>query len=337
MPTVRIGNVEAEPGKKSVGHLTVGALAGGVDIRIPVTIINGAKKGPIIWQNATVQGIEVHGIEICRRIFNEIEPSNLTGTIVQTPISNVTALFSRKYSSPVDDVDLGYQAFPGSANGTFTERVAHQIFNEIVTKVNYAVDHHSTSTDLMDPYTIFTVSPKTPREIAEKVQAMATAFGTELVCRLDVGEPTFEEPIRLQAAMDLVCNLHGVPTIMAEGGPWNTIEDSFVEVGVKGMKNVLKHLGMIEGKVESPRSQTLITERKWIRAGKAGIIRLEHKKAGFIPANTILGRIYDELYREVEIIKTKQDCVALILRKAAVLNTGEKIALVGTKFSKLPS
>ena len=49
--TIEIGSAIAEPGRIAEGNIFVEKLAGGSELTIPVTIINGSKPGPCFWIN----------------------------------------------------------------------------------------------------------------------------------------------------------------------------------------------------------------------------------------------------------------------------------------------
>jgi len=51
--SVKVGNVQAEPGTKKTGYLTIRDL-NGYGLEIPVMIINGVKKGPVLSVTAGV-------------------------------------------------------------------------------------------------------------------------------------------------------------------------------------------------------------------------------------------------------------------------------------------
>ena len=51
---IEICSAKAKPGEIVEGNIFVEKLAGGSDLTIPVTIINGAKPGPCFWINGGI-------------------------------------------------------------------------------------------------------------------------------------------------------------------------------------------------------------------------------------------------------------------------------------------
>ena len=72
---IEIGTAKANPGTISEGNIIVEKLAGGGDISMPVTIINGKKSGPCFWINGGIHGDEPEGILTCSLLKKVINPS----------------------------------------------------------------------------------------------------------------------------------------------------------------------------------------------------------------------------------------------------------------------
>ena len=51
---IEIGTAKANPGTIAEGKMIVETLAGGGDIAIPVTIMNGINDGPCFWINVFI-------------------------------------------------------------------------------------------------------------------------------------------------------------------------------------------------------------------------------------------------------------------------------------------
>ena len=62
---IEIGTAKASPGTVAEGKIIVEKLAGGGDISIPITILNGQNEGPCFWINGGIHGDEPEGILTC--------------------------------------------------------------------------------------------------------------------------------------------------------------------------------------------------------------------------------------------------------------------------------
>ena len=73
---IEIGSAKASAGTIAEGEIFVEKLAGGGNIAIPVTIINGKKPGPCFWINGGIHGDEPEGILTCSLIKKTIKPKH---------------------------------------------------------------------------------------------------------------------------------------------------------------------------------------------------------------------------------------------------------------------
>lgn len=125
-----------------------------------------------------------------------------------------------------------------------------------------------------------------------EVRRLARAFGCELIVagKGPVGS------LRREACQA------GCPTIILEAGePWK-IEPSVLTIGMRGVRNILIELGMLEAAPYRPPYQTRVTTSRWLRAEVGGILKF-HVRPGEIvevgqPVATnvgILGRRQNQL------------------------------------------
>ncbi|KAJ1932417.1 hypothetical protein GGF37_007066, partial [Kickxella alabastrina] len=60
----------------------------GLPIRVPVMIAKGTMEGPIVGITAALHGNELNGIPLIHKLFRELDPQTLHGTLVAVPVSN---------------------------------------------------------------------------------------------------------------------------------------------------------------------------------------------------------------------------------------------------------
>src|SRR5437588_12197228 len=80
-----VGTATAAPGQKSTGYLEVPA---GVDAatNIPVIVINGEKRGPVLALVSGAHGTEYTSIIALEQLINLIDPSQIGGTVILVPL-----------------------------------------------------------------------------------------------------------------------------------------------------------------------------------------------------------------------------------------------------------
>src|SRR5215471_17142277 len=83
-----VGTASAAPGKKSTGYLEVPA---GIDAatNIPVIVINGDKRGPVLALVSGAHGTEYTSIVAIEKLINALDPSQITGTVILVPLVNI--------------------------------------------------------------------------------------------------------------------------------------------------------------------------------------------------------------------------------------------------------
>src|SRR5881398_223150 len=136
-----VGTASAAPGEKSTGTLEVPA---GVDAAtsIPVAVVNGVKPGKTLALVSGAHGTEYVSIIAIEKLIAQIDPAQLTGTVILVPLVNI-ASFEQKvpHVNPVDNKSMN-RFYPGKADGTQTERASYLITKEIVDRCDYLIDYH---------------------------------------------------------------------------------------------------------------------------------------------------------------------------------------------------
>ncbi|HRG16633.1 MAG TPA: succinylglutamate desuccinylase/aspartoacylase family protein, partial [Pseudomonadota bacterium] len=77
-----------KPGTRSELRWASGQSFDGTVVTTPVIVVHGPTVGPRICLTAAVHGDELNGIEIIRRLMNELDPAEMSGTVIGVPIVN---------------------------------------------------------------------------------------------------------------------------------------------------------------------------------------------------------------------------------------------------------
>jgi predicted deacylase len=225
-------------------------------VSIPVTVVRGG-PGPTVFITATVHGDELIGVGILRSLLNDWSFDELAGTLIAVPVANVPGFLALERRLP-DRRDLN-RSFPGSRNGSLASRLAEVLFREVVSKSDFGIDLHTGGAERSN-------YPQVRADLAQPhVAALAAAFG----CPLVVDAPGPERSLRRTAVAA------GVPTIVYEAGSPLRFERPFIEIGVEGILNVLRSLGMLPGAIRQPPLSLVLRRTRWVRATSGGILDLE--------------------------------------------------------------
>ena len=145
---ITIGETTAQCGEKVRGKLLAGEFSTGTEVYLPFIIINGAEDGNTVWVNACVHGNELNGTLAAQKLAREIDPKDVRGAVIITPICNPLAYREKKRLSFLEgNAGMGEssnmgEVFPGRMDGTMTEKLAYVLFCEIKRLATAVVDLH---------------------------------------------------------------------------------------------------------------------------------------------------------------------------------------------------
>ena len=173
---LRVGEIVAQPGQQASGWLVV---PDGVDpgTRIPVSVFNGAKPGPLLALIAGTHGSEYTSIVALQRVRARLDPARLAGSVILVHMANPTTFYGRRiYFSP-DGKNLN-RVYPGQADGTISQRIAYAITAHVIAPATHVVDMHcGDGNESLRPYSYWQVTGDPAIDAAGK--RLALAFGLD--------------------------------------------------------------------------------------------------------------------------------------------------------------
>jgi uncharacterized protein len=227
-----------------------------VPVEMPVWVINGKRAGPRLFISAAIHGDELNGIEIIRRI-RERPLRGLRGTLLLVPVVNVFGLLHHSRYLP-DRRDLN-RSFPGSEHGSLAARLAQLFMSEIVERCTHGIDLHTGTVHRSNlPQVRAQLDDPATRELA-------LAFGAPVVLDSRLRDGSLRE-----AAAD-----RGIPTLIYEAGEALRFDEVGIRVGVAGILEVMRHLGMLPRRPRRTASPAPVIAQGsyWLRAPEGGILR----------------------------------------------------------------
>ena len=110
--------------------------------KLPISIIKGTEPGPTLTIVAGVHGYEYPPIIAAQELIKEIQPEQVSGTLIIIPLANPNAFYNRTpFLNPQDNLNLN-RVFPGNSSGTITERIANFVTNKVIAKTDVFIDVH---------------------------------------------------------------------------------------------------------------------------------------------------------------------------------------------------
>ena len=283
--------------------IPVTTLASGFELFIPLHRLEGRASGPTLGLSAVVHGDEPLTNEIIRQVLLRVDPVQLRGTILAVPIVNTLAFESLTRHTPIDMLDLN-RNFPGAPGGWLSEQIAHVLGTRFVSQLDVHVDLHTGGVFPTVDYVY----------IFERSRELSRSFGSTFLFEPSNPYPgTFSIPARER----------GIPFFTAEVGGGSFLDAHYIEHGVRGVMNVMKQLGMVDGQIVRPQGQTVVTEMAVIRPRFGGML---HPEIGLdqlgkeVRGGTLLGRVLSpHTFETLEEIRAPFDLGYMILLRGGMM------------------
>ena len=303
------GGVVVKPGERTIVEMPAAQLYTQTQLNIPVHVVHGRQPGPVLLVCAAIHGDELNGVEIIRRILRMAALKRLRGTLIAVPVVNVFGFIHKSRYLP-DRRDLN-RCFPGSETGSLGSRMAWLFKTQILDRATHAVDLHTGA--------IYrTNQPQIRANLASpQTAAMAEAFGVPLVLNSVLRDGTLRE----------VAEAQNIPVITYEAGEALRFEEASIRAGVRGVTNVMRHLGMLTER-RSPQAQVkpaVSSSSTWVRAERDGVFRALVGLGARVRKDQVLGRISSPFTtEEIDIVSP---CAGILVGRnnLPLVNEGEAL------------
>lgn len=320
--TFAVGQLEAARGKLVSGFLTV-AAGDDAGSEIPVTIVHGADDGPVLALLAGIHGYEYPPITALQNIRRDIDPSQLSGTIIMVHVANMPSFLGRTiYYSPVDGKNLN-RMFPGDPQGTLSQRIAHQITTQVIDQADYLIDlHGGDGNEALRPYVYM---PETgDPEFDERIKGLAVAFGLDHIV-IDTGPQEASGPALFT---DQTALLRKIPAITTETGQSGSNDPYWASLAQKGVWNVLRHLNMVPGDERPNPGITWLTDFEVVKSPEAGMFKPAVKDGYTVAKGALLGVLVDFFGDEITQIHAPFSGVVNYVISTPPVSQGEPVAML---------
>jgi predicted deacylase len=328
--TFQVGPLQVPPAQAKSGYLAVPAGADG-ETRIPVTVINGASRGPVLAVVAGNHGYEYPPILASQRLAAGIAPAALRGRVIIVHVANLPSFLKRTiYYSPVDQQNLN-RMYPGKAGGTISQRIADVITKEVIERCDYLVDLHcGDGNESLRPYSYW--MPIGNTRVDEAAKQLNLVFGLNHIV-IDRGRP--KDP-----AASIYCSntamTRGKPAITIESGGMGVSNDEGEIAAIeRGVHNLMRYLKMTDGKVEMPGQVTWYDPAEVVSfptdlEDKAGLFFPKVNKTQMVEKGALLGVVKDYFGKQIYELRAPFAGEVLYIIGTPPISAGEPLAFIGT-------
>jgi len=312
---VTLGTASASPGEVDTGRLAVGEARDGSGIGLPVAVINGADDGRTLYIQAASDGDELNGVGVVNRVVPQLDPAELSGTVLVCGIVNYHAFQVAEHRNPIDDTKMN-RAYPGDENGTSSERIAAATFDAAVS-ADLVLDLHQGSTSRMIDEVRVRCGSR--HRLHDDCLELAKVFGCGHV--LDQKGPDGQ---LARAAPD-----EGVPTVDPELGGCVGWDEASIQQGVEGVFNVLDYYGFRD-RNHTPRPQTRATGFEQYGAPAGGLVDFEVSLGERVSRGQTLFEVTDVFGQSKAEVTADSQGLFWRSRRLPQVATGEYVCSVGT-------
>ena len=309
MKEIIIGGHTIKPGETKRIQLAMPPLYTDANMSIPVHVQRGKRDGPTLFVSAAIHGDELNGIEIINRLLKSRSIARLRGTLIAVPMVNVYGVLSQSRYMP-DRRDLN-RCFPGSKKGSLAGRIAHLFLNEIVEKCDVGIDLHTGAihrsnlpqvrANLDDPETL----------------ALAKAFGLPVLLNAELRDGSLRQ----------VASEMGVKMVLYEAGQALRYDEFSIRAGVKGVTNIMRHIGMLNKTQSKGPTIKLFVARQsgWVRANESGFVMHIAQLGDHVDKGQVLATIADAFGDVLDQVLSPQEGVVIGKQNIPLAQEGEAI------------
>lgn len=305
-----IGGCSIAPGTAANVSLPLATLPSGLSAGLNCRVLHGDADGPTIFISAAVHGDEIIGCAIIRDLLGQLEPENISGTIIFVPTVNLFGFLNRSRYLP-DRRDLN-RCFPGSSNGSLAGQLAHLFLSAIVKRCSLGIDIHSAAAHR------YNLPQIRYDNASDHLRKLALAFAPPAI---------IASPLR-PGSMREIAGREGVDMLLLEAGEALRFDDLSISVGVTGILRVLATLEMIDPQSAPPAAATPArsSSSQWLRAPCGGISKRLRRSGDVVEAGEPLAIIADILAdRGEEIIAAPFDGIIIGHSNLPVVHQGDAL------------
>lgn len=307
-------------------RVTLARLPSGMAVE--TTLHTYGSGDPTVYVQAAQHGREVNGVEVLRRVHEELLASeeSLDGTLRAVPVADPLTFDHVSYTTPpeIDALNPNMnRAWPGDPAGTVHQQMAARLW-ELVQDADAVVDLHTGSREMLT-HTVY-------RRGDARSKALALAFGTDVCLAESADEDADDEWAErgFDGKFRVAASREDLPAITPELSHSRELVEPAIETGVRGVFNVLRHLGLLPDTPETPADQHIARNHLGrVRASESGLFRPtpEVRVGQWVEEGTLLGHVtHPATYETLQRVDASHDGLLYSLTREATVTAGSTLA-----------
>jgi predicted deacylase len=229
-------------------------MAGWANLMLPVSVLNGG-KGPTALVLAGNHGDEYPGPVAILHLIRKLRLDDVLGRVILMPALNMPAVKASTRLSPLDGKNMN-RCFPGNPSGTVSEMIAHYLSTELFPRADIVIDIH-TGGRSVDFY------PCAHMHLVPDLDQRKKMLGGTLAWNTDFA--FLYADIAGSGLLPVEAESQGKVVITTEMGGGEPIPARVHKLCQSGLRNVLTHLGVLAGEVQT-REQLGLPPTRWVQS-----------------------------------------------------------------------
>lgn len=307
---------------------------------LPITVINGLRqpargiKTPGVAAFGGTHGNEWEGQIAVQRLANELQAEEIAGRVILLPQLSPSACAANQRRSPLDNVNMN-RAFPGAADGTISYRIAHFVKMFVFPQARVIIDLHAGGREGGFALCTSIHQVHSPEQFDEMVELASL----------------FQAPFIFVYSSDMASGLltdeaeaDGKIALGGEFGFGESVSHKGVLHAAEGIRNVLRHCGMLEGAIapigaRQPGDSRLVEARQledYVACPRDGIWEPTVQLGEQVRADQQIGFLHDfsEPAAEPLEIRARRDGFVMMMCGTALCRAGTTLYVIAREVAE---
>ena len=208
-------------------------------VMIPISVVKNG-DGPTALLTGANHGDEYEGPVALQELAATLKPADIKGRVIIVPFFNYPAFRAGTRTSPIDRGNLN-RLFPGKPAGTVTEKIADYFASELVPHADIVLDFHSGGKTLdFLPFAAAHILDDAMQQHACVAAMEAFNAPYSMTMREIDNVGMYDTSVEDQGKTFVTTELGGGGTSTARSNA----------IAKKGVRNVLKHAGIMKGELD---------------------------------------------------------------------------------------
>jgi len=287
-------------------------------IKFPIGRVYGINDGPTLLVLGGMHGSEFAGIEAAIRLYHEVDPQQLSGNLMIGMIYNMPAFLNNLGFLVPQDGKNPMSTFPGTPVGTYSEAMAYYFDQEMLSKADYFIELHGGDIpESLTPYNLYLKTGN--QELDQKSRNMARVYNIPLVVSGNINP---DQPPRNAFGFS---TFRGTPSILCEAGQQGILDMEETKIHLVGLRNILVHLGMLEGQIVNTVKRKYLTDYTAVRSEHVGMWYPTVKLNDIVKKGQVVGFIRDYFGKQIDEVKAQLDGIITVVRTSPAIKVGNAL------------